>query len=86
MKNELKEEKIECPLCAWEPDGQPYWMCDQCGHQWNTFQTYASCPSCGHRHRDTQCPDCSKVSPHEEWYVFLNGMLEELLEETTIAA
>ncbi|MFN8353445.1 MAG: hypothetical protein U0Y10_03290 [Spirosomataceae bacterium] len=84
MKSEFKEEQIQCPQCEWQPDGQPYWACDNCGHLWDTFDTCAVCPKCKHRHDDTQCPHCLKVSPHVDWYVFLQGMIEELLEEAFV--
>lgn len=71
------EEKIECPVCQWEPDGKPYWMC-HCGHQWNTFATYGECPSCGHVHKTTQCIACIELSPHPEWYVDLQNIELEI--------
>jgi RNA polymerase subunit RPABC4/transcription elongation factor Spt4 len=64
------EEKIMCPKCEWKPDGGKYWKC-KCGEAWNTFETYGKCPSCSIVYRDTQCPVCSKWSPHAEWYVDL---------------
>lgn len=84
MKSEFQEEKIQCPHCEWHPDGQPWWACTKCNHLWNTFDTYARCPACGHQHDDTQCPHCDKVSPHEDWYIGLNGLVEELIEESLL--
>ena len=81
MKNE--KEKIECPLCKWEPDGKPYWVCSKCETQWNTFSTGGVCPSpsCMHKHKDTQCISCQKHSPHIDWYKGLDKSLEQLLKE-----
>ncbi|MCS6832862.1 MAG: hypothetical protein NZ521_04765 [Flammeovirgaceae bacterium] len=76
MKN--AEEHIECPKCRWQPDGGEYWRCDKCHFIWNTFATYGKCPSCGHVHKKTQCPACTVISPHVDWYVDLpNVSLEE---------
>jgi hypothetical protein len=82
MKEESEhEEKILCPKCEWEPDGYPYWMC-HCGYVWNTFDTYGKCPKCGYIHRNTQCIECGKTSPHPDWYVdIVNFEIEELITQ-----
>ncbi|MDW7692116.1 hypothetical protein R9C00_14755 [Flammeovirgaceae bacterium SG7u.111] len=71
--SENKEEKIMCPKCTWEPDGGDYWQC-HCMHVWNTFNTYGKCPACGHVHKTTQCPACSQLSPHADWYLELDSI------------
>lgn len=71
------EEKIACPKCKWEPDGGKYWSCN-CGHHWNTFETYGKCPACGKVHKDTQCPKCIEWSPHPEWYLDLENITLKL--------
>jgi len=39
-----------------------------CGTTWHTFWTGGVCPGCGHQWRDTQCPECHRMSPHRQWY------------------
>ncbi|TAF67855.1 MAG: hypothetical protein EAZ55_02220 [Cytophagales bacterium] len=68
----MEKEKIECPKCQWEPDGNAYWTC-HCGHTWNTFDTQGRCPKCLKIHQQTQCPACSQWSLHEDWYIDLRG-------------
>jgi hypothetical protein len=62
------KHEIECPVCNWQPDGDPHWQCS-CGHIWNTFETKGKCPSCEFQWLDTWCPGCGKTSSHTEWYV-----------------
>jgi hypothetical protein len=69
-----KPPRIRCPLCGWEPDGYPYWGCNQwidgrsCATIWNTFATRARCPTCSHQYKETWCPRCNRMSLHEAWY------------------
>lgn len=81
--------RIACPKCEWEPDGGKYWACS-CGHIWNTFETAAKCPACGKQWKLTQCVrfkgGCGQLSPHEDWYRDLEGLLESELEEVKKAA
>jgi hypothetical protein len=76
------EVKIECPKCAWEPDGGAYWQCT-CGHIWDTFSTAARCPVCAKQWEYTQCiphrGGCVAMSPHLDWYKGLDRWLEEEL-------
>ena len=78
-----KEVKIECPKCAWEPDGGSYWQCT-CGHVWNTFATAARCPKCNKQWKNTACiphkGGCYAYSPHLDWYKNLDEWLIEQLE------
>ena len=75
--------KIECPKCAWEPDGGAYWSCT-CGHVWNTFATAGRCPSCNKQWKHTQCirhqGGCNEFSPHLDWYKGLDDWLRKELE------
>jgi hypothetical protein len=81
--SELEEEaqdysRIRCPACKWQPHSFSRWYCadcgypeyfyDGCGTAWNTFDTHGLCPGCGHRWRWTCCLNCSRWSPHEDWY------------------
>jgi len=60
--------KIYCPKCEWKPEKESKWYCSNCGHRWNTFDTYGTCPSCNHIWKDTQCLECKKWSKHHHWY------------------
>ncbi len=87
-KTTMKEEKIACPKCDWEPDGGEYWGCSTCGHTWDTFKTAARCPSCGTQYRHTQCiphaGGCNQSSPHIDWYRHLDDWLKEEIESIEI--
>ena len=65
-----KQRRIRCPLCGWQPDGQPHWQCERCFVQFDTFKTHAHCPTpnCGNAWIYTQCIACHKLSLHEQWY------------------
>ncbi len=84
-----EDVKIECPKCAWEPDGGAYWQCS-CGHTWNTFETAARCPACSRQWEYTQCilhrGGCDKMSPHLDWYKGLDKWLENELRRIEIPA
>lgn len=79
----LDNIRIRCPKCDWEPDGQPYWMCE-CGTQWDTFSTGGRCPGCGKVWEYTQCilfaGGCDAWSPHLDWYENLDNVVEEARE------
>ncbi len=84
----MEHIKIECPQCGWEPDGGAYWMCSQCHHIWNTFDTAAQCPSCGFQHEYTSCipyaGGCYAYEPHVDWYKNLDDIVQEELNEVMI--
>ena len=63
----MREVKIFCPKCTWEPVPADVWACT-CGHLWNTFETGGHCPACGKAWQMTQCLSCLAYSPHEDWY------------------
>ena len=76
--------KIACPKCDWEPDGQPYWMCDECATTFDTFETTAICPGCRKHFEETQCIDCKEFSPHLDWYRNLDSWLRLQLERLRV--
>ncbi len=80
--------QIECPKCGWEPDGGAYWMCSQCYHTWNTFDTMAKCPACGFQHERTACiphrGGCQAYEPHLDWYKNLDDSLHLQLDQIAI--
>ncbi len=65
------KRRIRCPICNWEPDGKPYWMCEKCFVTFDTFKTRAHCPNteCGNSWDKTQCIQCHELSYHDNWYV-----------------
>lgn len=64
---ESEPPRIRCPLCGWSPRKEDKWFCT-CGNEWNTFDTGGVCPACLHQWGETQCPACSRWSPHSLWY------------------
>jgi len=68
-RSRRRRERIRCPRCAWEPDGEAYWGCELCGAVFDTFATRARCPECPNRWTHTWCPGCGRMSRHEDWYV-----------------
>jgi hypothetical protein len=61
------EGRIQCPVCAWQPDKDSRWMCS-CQHMWNTFDTGGVCPACLLQWAYTACPSCGSWSRHSDWY------------------
>jgi len=59
---------IRCPRCKWAPRPDDRWLCTECGHTWNTFDTGGVCPSCLYRWTETVCLACRQWSPHSDWY------------------
>jgi DNA-directed RNA polymerase subunit RPC12/RpoP len=84
----MKDLKIECPKCAWEPDGGAYWMCSKCHHIWNTFDTAAQCPQCHFQHEYTSCIQhqggCPAYEPHLDWYKNLGDIVQEELDRILV--
>jgi hypothetical protein len=60
--------RIKCPLCAWQPRAEDRWMCTDCRHLWNTFDTGGVCPGCLRQWTVTMCLACHKWSAHSDWY------------------
>ena len=67
--------RIRCPLCKWNHDWRPHWMCELCDAVFDTFLTRAHCPdpTCGNSWELTWCPTCHQPSPHEDWWVKISG-------------
>ena len=59
---------VACPRCRYSPKSTDRWHCN-CGHPWNTFDTYGLCPACGYQWKETACPACGELSPHPDWYL-----------------
>jgi len=65
------DPRIRCPKCRWSPDAEARWSC-RCGHLWNTFHTRGACPGCGYQWTATACLNCGQMSPHSDWYGWVN--------------
>jgi len=60
---------IACPLCGSAPPRGYVWICfPGCETQWDTFATAGRCTGCGRQWTHTQCPNCRRLTPHEQWY------------------
>ncbi len=69
-KDKKKRVHIACPKCKWQPNGYPYWQCERCFVNFDTFETKAHCPTdaCGNSWKQTQCISCYAHSDHDAWY------------------
>ena len=56
-----------CPSCKASPPVGPFWKCNQCGTQFDTFATGGVCPQCSTRFATTTCLDCRRQAPIAEW-------------------
>lgn len=60
---------VKCPTCAWIPDGEPHWDCEECdGEPFNTFEHGGECPHCNHVFEETWCPKCDHSNPYDWWW------------------
>jgi rubredoxin len=57
----------QCSHCGWVPFALDAWKCKECGFVWDAFDTGGVCPRCGHRHEETACLRCRRVSPNRQW-------------------
>jgi Zn-dependent protease len=62
-----RREGYACPSCHSAPPIGEIWSCAKCNSAFDTFLTHATCPSCGEHFTATQCLNCGKASPIEEW-------------------
>ena len=58
-----------CPSCKAEPPRGKFWRCEQCNHEFDTFQEHAICPKCAAQFESTQCMDCGKWQALTDWLV-----------------
>lgn len=62
-----RRDGFTCPTCKTSPPVGNYWKCRQCGQPFDTFQTAAVCPNCRSQFPSTQCLDCGRAHPLQEW-------------------
>jgi Zn-dependent protease len=64
-----RREGFACPWCKSAPVRGDFWKCGQCGQRFDLFQTQGACPYCASRFPATQCLDCGRSHPLEQWSV-----------------
>lgn len=62
-----RRQEFACPSCKSHPPIGPYWKCNQCGSQFDTFASGGVCPQCSTRFETTTCLDCRRSSAMTEW-------------------
>jgi Zn-dependent protease len=58
-----------CPSCRTAPPMGPFWRCNKCATQFDTFEKGGVCPQCAARFDKTTCLDCRQSSPIADWQV-----------------
>ena len=58
-----------CPSCRTAPPIGPFWRCNKCATQFDTFETTGVCPQCSVRFEKTTCLDCRQSNAIAEWQV-----------------
>lgn len=56
-----------CPACHAHPLKGPFWQCNVCGAQFDTFDFRGVCPNCHERFFRTTCTECMQVHHVDEW-------------------
>ena len=62
-----RRREFACPACRAAPPLGAFWLCQQCGTQFDTFATGAVCPRCQTYFGVTACVDCGATRPMAEW-------------------
>jgi Zn-dependent protease len=60
-------EGFACPSCKTAPPIGHFWRCARCEAAFDTFQSGAKCPNCAAEFPTTNCPECGKAHPMQEW-------------------
>jgi Zn-dependent protease len=66
QENPRRRTEAACPYCGSHPPIGNHWTCP-CGHDFDTFQTGGICLICGNSFNVTQCGDCGKDAPIQQW-------------------
>lgn len=64
-----RRQGFACPSCKTAPPIGPYWRCNKCATQFDTFQTGGVCPQCSARFEKTTCLDCRQSNAIADWQV-----------------
>lgn len=62
-----RRQDFACPSCKAHPPMGPFWKCNQCNTQFDTFAVGGVCPSCSTSFETTTCMDCRRKSAIAEW-------------------
>lgn len=62
-----RRKGFACPSCKTSPPMGSFWKCNQCGTDFDTFETGGVCPQCSARFATTTCLDCRRPAPIAEW-------------------
>jgi hypothetical protein len=62
-----RRDDYRCPSCHSSPHQGPFWKCQKCAANFDTFETLAKCPACGIQFETTACLDCSALNPFASW-------------------
>ena len=62
-----RRENFTCPTCKTSPPIGTYWKCANCGQSFDTFASNAACPNCRMQFPVTQCLDCGRAAPLNDW-------------------
>ncbi len=63
-----RRAEAACPSCKASPPTGNFWLCQECGTHFDTFQHRGQCPACGQLYRMTRCPECHQQHPIGEWF------------------
>jgi Zn-dependent protease len=73
-----RHQDCACPGCGVNPPRGPYWICEHCERQFDTFETRGQCPDCGAWYLETGCPHCRTDHHIDQW--FTGRREEEVLD------
>lgn len=62
-----RRQGFACPSCRTAPPIGPFWRCNKCATQFDTFQTSGVCPQCSARLDKTTCLDCRQSNAIVDW-------------------
>jgi Zn-dependent protease len=62
-----RREGFACPWCKAAPPMGNLWRCPHCKTMFDTFVTQAVCPYCAAQFPGTQCLDCGRANPINDW-------------------
>ncbi len=62
-----RRQGFACPSCRTSPPIGPFWRCNKCAAQFDTFETAGVCPQCSARFDKTTCLDCRQSNAIADW-------------------
>ena len=67
IENAPTRAEAACPACHAAPLLGPFWICQRCRTQFDTFATGGVCPNCQEQFPVTTCLHCGAARPIGEW-------------------